>query len=460
MKCSKRISSSVDILNIYDENTTITLGQMIEDRDEICPSFYISLNIHEKTLHNCLLDSGASHNLMPKAVMDELGLEITKYYHDLFSFDSRKFKCLRMIKDLVVTLTQASMKTMVMDIVVADIPPKFGCLLSRSWMKRLGGTLQMDLSYATIHIFGGVNKRLYRESQLAYVINDEHNPSNHPIYSVDTGMRSCILQIDDSLSDALLFRKPAVQSTKVAEDDLWTMFFDGSCTKESAGAGVLLISPSKKTSHFSFKLDFKVTNNIVEYEALLLGINAAKEMKIKRLHVFGDVYLIIHQVNKYFQEKHVRMKEYRDEVLRAIHTFTDFKISYVPRAMNELVDSLVVLACSFIPPLPHKLNYEIQVKYRPSLPDNVKFWKVFEDDAELTRFLVAIDEFADLQIDQENEHDDEIEKPKFRSKIAAQDIVQLSTNIILKGLVPLERLFDNNDVVVKLEKGDKDSEVF
>jgi hypothetical protein len=182
---------------------------------------------------NCLLDSGASHNLMPKAVMDELGLEITKSYHDIFSFDSWKVKCLGMIKDLAVTLTQTSMKTMVMDIVVADIPPKFGCLLSRSWMKRLGGTLQMDLSYATIPIFGGVNKRLYRESQLAYVINDEQNPTNHPIYSIDMGMGYCILQIDDSFPDSLLLRKPAVQSTEVAEDYLWTMFFDGACTKES-----------------------------------------------------------------------------------------------------------------------------------------------------------------------------------------------------------------------------------
>ena len=102
-----------------------------------------------------------------------------------------------MIKDLAVTLTQASMKTMVMDIVVDDIPPKFGCLLSRSWMKRLGGTLQMDLSYTTIPVFGGVNIRLYRESQLGYVISDEKNPSNHPIYAVNTDMESCILQIDD-----------------------------------------------------------------------------------------------------------------------------------------------------------------------------------------------------------------------------------------------------------------------
>ena len=58
---------------------------MVEGRNENFPPFYISLNVHDKTLHNCLLDSGASHNLMPKAVMEELGLEITKTYCDLFS---------------------------------------------------------------------------------------------------------------------------------------------------------------------------------------------------------------------------------------------------------------------------------------------------------------------------------------------------------------------------------------
>jgi hypothetical protein len=241
----KSISPSTDILNIYDDKPTIFLGQMIEDRDESYPPFYISLNIHDKTLHNCLLDSGASHNLMPKVVMDELGLEITKNYHDLFSFDSRKVKCLGLIKDFLVTLTQASMKTMVMDVVVADIPPKFRCLLSRSWMKRLGGTLQMDLSYATTPVFRGVNKRIYRESHLAYIVSDEQNPTNHPIYSVDTGMGSCILQFDDSLPDSLLLKQPSVQPTEVGEDDLWSMFFDGACTKETAGAGVVLISPSK-----------------------------------------------------------------------------------------------------------------------------------------------------------------------------------------------------------------------
>ena len=63
-------------------------------------------------------------------------------------------------------------KDMVMDIVVVDIPPKFGMLLSRSWATKLKGTLQMDMSYATIPIFGQ-ERRLYREVLLKYMVNNK-----------------------------------------------------------------------------------------------------------------------------------------------------------------------------------------------------------------------------------------------------------------------------------------------
>ena len=148
-------------------------------------------------LHNAMLDSGASHNLIPKVVMDQLGLDITRPYKYLFSFDSRKVKCLGVIKDLFVTLFQLPMKNIVMDIVVADVPPKFGMLLSRSWIKRLGGTLQMDLPYAIIPVLGGAHRRMYREAQLAYIISDEGNPTNHPIYVVDIDLGSSILHLTD-----------------------------------------------------------------------------------------------------------------------------------------------------------------------------------------------------------------------------------------------------------------------
>ena len=45
--------------------------------DDEAPPFYLSLNVHDMSLHNAMLDSGASHNLMPKGVVEHLGLEVT-----------------------------------------------------------------------------------------------------------------------------------------------------------------------------------------------------------------------------------------------------------------------------------------------------------------------------------------------------------------------------------------------
>jgi hypothetical protein len=131
-------SHPIDSINLQDKNPTVIRGPLMEDRDKSSPPFYTSLNIHDKVRHKCLMDSGASYNIMPKIVMEELGLEVTKNYHDLYSFDSRKVKCLRVIKDLDVSLFQLPMKSVVMDIVVADVPPKFGMLLSIYWIKILG----------------------------------------------------------------------------------------------------------------------------------------------------------------------------------------------------------------------------------------------------------------------------------------------------------------------------------
>ena len=129
-----RAEEGVDSLNLQDDHPTIMFGPKVEDLSDsvyVTP-FYISLRIHDLYLHNDMLDSGSSHNLIPKVIMDNLGLDITIPYKDLFSFDSDKFKCIGLIKDLVVSLHQLPEKSVVMDVVVADVPPKFGMLLSRS----------------------------------------------------------------------------------------------------------------------------------------------------------------------------------------------------------------------------------------------------------------------------------------------------------------------------------------
>jgi hypothetical protein len=154
-------------------------------------------------------------------------------------------KCLGVIKDLVVTLFQLPMKSVVMDIVVADVPPKFGMLLSISWIKRLGGTLQMDLTYAAIPVFGGEHRRLYKEAQLAYIISDEVDPTNHPIFALDIGLGSILLQLTDAPEPPLEIRKKSITLCEGSPpiNFVWKMFFDGASSREGAGAGVVFVSP-------------------------------------------------------------------------------------------------------------------------------------------------------------------------------------------------------------------------
>jgi hypothetical protein len=249
-------SHSIDSINLQDEKPTVILGPLVEDRDDSSPPFYTSLNIHDKVLHNCLMDLGASHNLMPNIVMEEISLEIKKSYHNLYSFDSRKVKFLGVIKDLVVSLFQLPMKSVIMDIVVAGVPPKFRMLMSISSIKRLGGTFHMDLAYDTILMFGGKNKRLYREAQLTYIISDEANPTNHPIFSLDTDLGSSLLQLTNASEPPLEIKKWPITFCENSPPitSVWKMFFNGASYKEGVGAGVVLVSPAPKTISLSYKL--------------------------------------------------------------------------------------------------------------------------------------------------------------------------------------------------------------
>jgi ribonuclease HI len=387
---SEASSPSTDFISLQDERPAVVLGPMVEDRDDSSPPFYTSLNIHDKVLHNCLMDSGASHNLMPKAVMEELGLEVTRAYHDLYSFDSRRVQCLGVIKDLVVSLFQLPMKSMVMDIVVADVPPKFGMLLSRYWIKRLGGTLQMDLTYATIPVFGGEHRRLYREAQLAYIVSDEENPTNHPIYALDTDLGSSLLQVTDEPETPLQIRKhlSLEQGMPSPTTSVWKMFFDGASSSIGAGAGVVFKSPSQEIISLSYKLEFEVTNNVAEYEALVLGLRAAKEMGIREMVVFGDAELIVQQVKNVYQTKHPCLKNYRNEVWDLVDSFfLAFNISFIPREENAPADFQAFSASLFEAPAMPNDRSEVEIRYRPSVPNNVKHWRVFEDDQEIEKFL-------------------------------------------------------------------------
>jgi hypothetical protein len=155
-------------------------------------------------------------------------------------------------------------------------------------------------------------------------------------------------------------------------------------------------------------------------------------------------------VKKVYQAKHPRLRNYRNEVWDLVNNFfLYFNISFIPREENAPVDFLAFTASLLeVPALPTVVS-EVEIKYRLTVLDNVKHWKVFEDDQEIEKFLQSVDDFSALHIDEDPDTEDDNHSGEFLNEIADHQIMQLPSNHIPKGLIPLERLFDGNDVVVK-----------
>jgi ribonuclease HI len=68
----------------------------------------------------------------------------------------------------------------------------------------------------------------------------------------------------------------------------WTLFFDGSSHKQGAGVGVLFLTPDGEPFKYMVHLDFKATNNMVEYEALLFVLSTTLLLGVRQLLMKGD----------------------------------------------------------------------------------------------------------------------------------------------------------------------------
>ena len=84
---------------------------------------------------------------------------------------------------------------------------------------------------------------------------------------------------------------------------LWKLYFDGSVCDDGRGVGVgnVFISRSGAVFELSNRLEEFCTNNQVEYEALLFGLEFLQSMGVKYVEAFGDSLLVVQQVSKVCQ---------------------------------------------------------------------------------------------------------------------------------------------------------------
>ena len=132
----------------------------------------------------------------------------------------------------------------------------------------------------------------------------------------------------------------------------FTMHFDGACSKAGAGAGVTISAPYyiEQTS-YSYKFYFNCTNNVAEYEALILGIHILKKLQAKRVYIYGDFELVLRQVIGTYQAKHPKMRDYRNLVLDMLEGFKEYQFFVIPRSQNTIADAYAFVASTFSIPI-------------------------------------------------------------------------------------------------------------
>jgi len=124
----------------------------------------------------------------------------------------------------------------------------------------------------------------------------------------------------------------------------------------------VLQSPEGDKLTYRVRLQYQATNNEVEYEALLKGLELAKSIDAESVLILGDSQLVMGQVNGTCEAKEERMKKYLEKVLQSVKKFKETTFVQIPREENMDADALAKEASTNQP-----MDEFDEIQYLPSI---------------------------------------------------------------------------------------------
>ena len=192
----------------------------------------------------------------------------------------------------------------------------------------------MDWTYSTVPLSKYTMVKFHSEKEKKHHVEDSKKHSNEYIYhTYNIGNYSCYST----------FLAPVEEKFKDEKvEEIWKMNFDGTHLRFGKGDGIVITSPRGQVFNFAFRLEFEATNNVSEYEALLLGLEIAKELGFKMLNIRVESDLIIHQIQNHFSCKCKRLKKHRNVVWDTMGFFDALNLTSIHRDQNSLANKLAV----------------------------------------------------------------------------------------------------------------------
>ncbi|HEY9072986.1 MAG TPA: ribonuclease HI family protein, partial [Desulfobaccales bacterium] len=126
------------------------------------------------------------------------------------------------------------------------------------------------------------------------------------------------------------------------EEGTWRLFCDGASRGNPgpAGAGAALFNPLGEPAAKLARYLGETTNNVAEYQALILGLKEAARLGAHKLQVLADSELLVRQLNGQYRVKAPHLLPLWRLAKNELQKFETSTISHVPRAENRLADEL------------------------------------------------------------------------------------------------------------------------
>ncbi|XP_024171606.1 uncharacterized protein LOC112177557 [Rosa chinensis] len=159
----------------------------------------------------------------------------------------------------------------------------------------------------------------------------------------------------------------------------WTLHVDGSSNRKLSCAGVVLTDPEGNAYEYALQFKFKASNNVAEYEALIAGIQLAKELGVTRLTIFSDSQLVVNQVCGDFHAKEPHISHYQALTKTLLQRcLPNHTIALIPGAQNNKADAVAKLATS--PPETNLGSLKVETLDKPSI--DKPFSEIFLTESE------------------------------------------------------------------------------
>ena len=123
---------------------------------------------------------------------------------------------------------------------------------------------------------------------------------------------------------------------------LWLLMVDGAARGNpgEAGCGAVIADENGVIVKELSRYLGRTTNNVAEYEGLLMGLEALLKLGQKHIVVQSDSQLLVRQLNGEYRVRDEKLKVLFAQAMRLLRQFGSYRIVHVRREMNKLADRL------------------------------------------------------------------------------------------------------------------------